>query len=149
MLWPGVVKGGLVGGRMTLLIGASLDEGALVYEFRFKEVVGLAGASAVAVSPAGDFVYVASEDDKAIAVFALGQQYDVMSRNTTMFHQIQVCWDSLPIALAPCLSSIGEIRAVLPGPLFLLSSERVLQSTDAGISLWCRCCPRIRSKEVI
>ena len=89
-MWPGVVKRGRVAGRMTLLIGASLDEGALVYEMRFKEVVGLIGASAVAVSPAGDFAYVASEDDKAIAAFALGQRYDVTSRNTTMFRQIQV-----------------------------------------------------------
>jgi len=90
MTWPGVVEGGRVGGRMTLLIGASQDEGALVYEFRFNELVGLGGAAAVAVAPSGHFAYVASEDDKAVASFALGQRSDVTRRNTSMFRQIQV-----------------------------------------------------------
>ena len=88
--WPGVVEAGAVGGRMTLLISASLDEGVLVYEFRFKEVVGLSGAAAVALSPAEDFVYVASEDDKALAVFALAQRYDIIQRSGSLFRQVQV-----------------------------------------------------------
>jgi hypothetical protein len=88
--WPGAVNGAPVDGRITLLIAASLDEGALVYEFRFKEVVGLFGAAAVTLSPQEDFAYVASEDDRAMTVFALGQRYDITNRSTSMFRQLQV-----------------------------------------------------------
>ena len=89
--WPGVVVGAPVSGRMTLLIAATLDEGALVYEFRFNEIVGLAGAAAVTLSPHGDFLYAASEDDHAMAVFALRPRYDVTNRSFGLFRQLQVC----------------------------------------------------------
>ena len=61
-----------------------------MYEFRFKEVVGLFGAAAVTLSPREDFAYVASEDDRAMTVFALGQRYDITNRSTSMFRQLQV-----------------------------------------------------------
>ena len=90
MSWPGVMEGGLVGGRMTLLIAASLDEGVMVYEFGFKQVVGLRGAAAVTLAPQQAFLYVAAEDDKAMTVFAVAQRYDVTQRKGSMFRQIQV-----------------------------------------------------------
>ena len=91
--WPGVVNRGVVRGRVTMLLVASMDEGALAYEFRFNEVVGLAGAAAVTISPEEDFVYVASEVDKAIAVFHLNRSYhlDITLRPVSTFRQVQVC----------------------------------------------------------
>ena len=76
-----------------MLLVASMDEGALAYEFRFNEVVGLAGAAAVTISPEEDFVYVASEVDKAIAVFHLNRSYhlDITLRPVSTFRQVQVC----------------------------------------------------------
>jgi len=91
MGWPGVVEGGVVAGRMTLLIAASADEGALAYEFRFQEVVGLDGSAAATMSPLEDFVYVAAEDDNAISIFAAGQNYDITQRKVSHFRQLQVC----------------------------------------------------------
>ena len=87
--WPGVADKGRASGRITLLIAASADEGALVYEFGFTQVVGLAGAAAVAVSPKGGFAYVAAEDDSAITTFVLKQQVDVTQRKVSRLSQIQ------------------------------------------------------------
>jgi hypothetical protein len=102
---------------MTLLICGSLDEGVLVYEFRFKEVVGLSGAAALALSPAGDFVYVASEDDKALTVLAIALRYDMTQRRGSHFRQIQVCVFALSHALTyllarACAVAEAETRSV-------------------------------------